>query len=393
MLENQNYSLKKCLLALGMGGFSIGLTEFVIMGILPDVASALSITIPKAGNLISVYAAGVVLGAPILAGGTAKKAPNKVVMWLMLAFFLFNLLSTIAPNYEILLISRFLSGLPHGAFFGVGAVIASRLAKPGKQASAVATMFFGLTIANVIGVPIGTYLGHHYSWRLSFVLVVFSALTAAFLIWKFIPNLEGTKSASFKEDLQVLKKPELLLVVGITSIGTGGFFAWLSYIAPLLTKVSKFSAESIPLIMILVGIGMSVGNILGGKLSDKYPPRYCILILLSSISMLLVLGAQLAAYQAPTLIIAFLLGTMALALASPIQMLLIKLSQEAEVLGSSLGQSSFNIGNALGAFLGGIPLSMGMSQTSPNLVGACLAFTGLLLTISLIIKTNKQVRA
>ena len=379
-MNSQTSSLKLSLFALAMGGFSIGLTEFVMMGILPDVAKALNISIPKAGDLISVYAAGVVVGAPILAGGTAKYSPKSVVKWLMVAFFFFHLLSTFSPNFEVLFISRFLSGLPHGAFFGVAAVIASRLAKEGKKASAIATVFFGLTIANVIGVPLGTYLGHHFSWRYSFFLVVISSAITALLIWKFVPKLEGTKETNFKQDLKVLKKPELLLVVAITSIGTGGFFAWLSYIAPMLIEVTKVSPDKIPTVMILVGIGMSCGNILGGKISDAYSPKYSILILLSLIVTLLIINHFIAQYMIPSLILSFLMGTFALALASPIQMLLINLSKEAEVLGSSLGQSSFNIGNALGAFLGGIPLTLGHSQTSPALVGACLALTGVSLT-------------
>ena len=377
-------SLKLSLFALAMGGFSIGLTEFVMMGILPDVAKALSISIPRAGDLISIYAAGVVVGAPILAGGTAKYSPKSVVKWLMVAFFFFHLLSTFAPNFEILLLSRFLSGLPHGAFFGVAAVIAARLAKEGKKASAIAFVFFGLTIANVIGVPLGTYLGHHFSWRYSFFLVVIASALAAILIWKFVPKLEGAKERNFKKGLRVLKKPELILVVAITSIGTGGFFAWLSYIAPMLIEVTKVSADKIPTIMILVGIGMSCGNILGGKISDVYSPKYSILILLCLIVTLLILNNFIAEFIIPSLVLSFLMGTFALALASPIQMLLINLSKEAEVLGSSLGQSSFNIGNALGAFLGGIPLTLGYSQSSPALVGAGLALTGVALTCTFI---------
>ncbi|MAF90938.1 MAG: MFS transporter [Bdellovibrionaceae bacterium] len=383
--------MNKSLFSLAIGGFAIGLTEFVIMGMLPDVASDLSISITQAGNLISMYALGVVVGAPILAGATSRFRPNLVIIAMMLAFSLANFLSVISPNFELLLLSRFFSGLPHGAFFGVGAVVASRLASEGKQASAVAVMFSGLTIANVIGVPLGTYIGHHFSWRITFGIVALIGLICAIAVKYWVPSLEGIKSASFKKDLKILKKPELLLIVAITSIGTGGLFALLSYIAPLAINVSKLPEVWMPYLMIIAGLGMTAGNLLGGKVADRIAPSFAILIFLSSLVVVL-LAIYLSAENIYALgFLVFTATAAALALASPLQMLLIKNSKEAEMLGSSLGQSSFNIGNALGAFLGGLPLAMGYGFRSSLLVGMALAGSGVLMSLVYIYSFKRSV--
>ncbi|MEE6251486.1 MAG: MFS transporter [Bdellovibrionota bacterium] len=383
--------MTKSLFSLAIGGFAIGLTEFVIMGMLPDVASDLSISITQAGNLISMYALGVVVGAPILAGATSRFRPNLVIIAMMLAFSLANFLSVISPNFELLLLSRFFSGLPHGAFFGVGAVVASRLASEGKQASAVAVMFSGLTIANVIGVPLGTYIGHHFSWRITFGIVALIGLICAIAVKYWVPSLEGIKSASFKKDLKILKKPELLLIVAITSIGTGGLFALLSYIAPLAINVSKLPEVWMPYLMIIAGLGMTAGNLLGGKVADRIAPSFAILIFLSSLVVVL-LAIYLSAENIYALgFLVFTATAAALALASPLQMLLIKNSKEAEMLGSSLGQSSFNIGNALGAFLGGLPLAMGYGFRSSLLVGMALAGSGVLMSLVYIYSFKRSV--
>jgi DHA1 family arabinose polymer transporter-like MFS transporter len=373
--------IKKSLVPLTLGGFGIGMTEFVMMGILPDVAADLNISIPQAGYLISAYAIGVVVGAPTLVGLLAKRPPRKVLIWLMLMFAAFNALSAFAPNFESLLVSRFLAGLPHGAFFGVGAVVASRLADPGKVAVAMATMFAGLTLANVLGVPVGTWLGHNVSWRAVFLIVAAIGLATAFSLKRLVPYFEGNASGSFMQDLRIFRRPGLWLALAITSIGTGGFFASFSYIAPLLTDLSGFPAATIPLIMTVVGVGMTVGVVVGGKLADKFAPVRSIVILLTSMATLLLATGLLAGSQAAMIVLAFAIGANALAMGPSIQMLLMENSKEAEMLGSSLGQSGFNIGNALGAYLGGIPLAMGFSYAAPQWVGACLAGCGILLAL------------
>jgi DHA1 family arabinose polymer transporter-like MFS transporter len=373
--------IKKSLVPLALGGFGIGMTEFVMMGILPDIAGGLHISIPQAGYLISAYALGVVVGAPTLVGLLARRAPKHVLIAFMLMFAAFNGLSAFSPNFHVMMLCRFMAGLPHGAFFGVGAVVASRLADDGKSAAAVATMFAGLTIANVLGVPLGTWLGHTMSWRLVFLIVAAIGLVTALSLHKLVPFFEAEKSGSFLEDLKIFRKPSLWLALAITSIGTGGFFAWFSYIAPLLTDVSQFSPGAIPLIMTVVGVGMTVGVLVGGKLADRVNPLRAIVILLTSMVALLFLNGLLATSQPVMLVLAFLTGANALAIGPPIQMLLIGHAKEAEMLGSSLGQSGFNIGNATGAFLGGIPLTLGYSYASPQWVAGGLAMAGLCLSL------------
>jgi DHA1 family arabinose polymer transporter-like MFS transporter len=335
----------------------------------------------------------VVVGAPTLVSMLGHRPPRGVLVWFMLMFAAFNALSAFAPNFHTMMLFRFLAGLPHGAFFGVGAVVATRLADKGKEAAALASMFSGLTIANVIGVPAGTWLGHHMSWRIVFLIVAAIGLAAAFMAQKVIPWFEGTQRAGLAQDLRIFRNPKLWLALGITSIGTGGLFAWLSYIAPLLTEVTHFHADMIPLIMTAVGVGMTVGVQFGGKLADRVHPLRAIQILLASMIVLLVLNALLASSQVAMVVLAFLVGANALALGPSIQMLLIEHSREAEMLGSSLGQSGFNIGNALGAFLGGIPLTLGFSYASPQWVAASLAGAGLLLTIAMLAHGRRSVRA
>jgi DHA1 family arabinose polymer transporter-like MFS transporter len=382
--------IKKSLAPLALGGFGIGMTEFVMMGILPDIASGLAITIPQAGYLISAYAIGVVVGAPTLVSMLAHRPPRSVLILFMLIFTIFNALSAFAPNFETMLLFRFLAGLPHGAFFGVGAVVATRLADKGKVAAALASMFTGLTLANVLGVPLGTWLGHNMSWRFVFLIVAAIGLATAIMIKKFIPYFEAKPGAGLAQDLKIFRKPNLWLALGITSIGTGGFFAWLSYIAPLLTEVTDFHPDAIPLIMTVVGVGMTVGVHLGGKLADSMAPLRAIIVLLISMVALLCLNALLAESRPAMVILAFVIGANALALGPPIQMLLIEHSREAEMLGSSLGQSGFNIGNATGAFLGGIPLTLGYSFASPQWVAAGLALCGVFLALAMFLHGRRS---
>jgi len=384
--------IKKSLLPLALGGFGIGMTEFVIMGILPDIAGGLQISIPQAGYLITAYALGVVVGAPTLVSLMAHRPPRSVLIWFMLMFTLFNAMSAFAPNFEVMMLSRFMAGLPHGAFFGVGAVVASRLADEGKVAAALATMFTGLTLANVVGVPAGTWLGHNMSWRAVFLVVAVIGLLTVLALRQLVPAIEAKGRTSLKQDLRIFRSPALWLALAITSIGTGGFFAFFSYIAPLLTDVSGFKPSTIPMVMTVVGVGMTVGVNLGGRLADRVPPLQAILILLVTMTGLLLCNGLFASSQAAMLVLAFATGANALALGPPIQMLLIEHSREAEMLGSSLGQSGFNIGNALGAFLGGIPLTLGYSYTSPQWVAAGLALSGVMLAFLMLAQGRSQAR-
>ncbi|WP_034921070.1 MFS transporter [Gillisia sp. CAL575] len=377
--------MNKGLLALAIGGFGIGMTEFVMMGILPDVAGALDISIPKAGHFISAYALGVVVGAPLITAIGGKWPAHKVLLLLMLWFTVFNTLSAFAGSYEMLLAARFLSGLPHGAFFGIGAVVAGKLAKPGKSAQAIATMFTGLTLANVLGVPLGTYLGHQYNWGISFLMVGVIGILAMLGIKFWMPDLDKSSPDGFKKDLKVLKKPELWMVILLTTVGTGGFFAWYSYIAPLITNVAGHDESVVSYAMILAGVGMVVGNILGAKLAEMFSPIYAVILTLITMSILLVANSYLAHDPVFILIMTFLIGMVAFCISTPIQMAVINSSKGSEMLGSSLNQSAFNMGNASGAYLAGLPIAMGYGFTSATLVGAAMAGSGVLIAIAVIL--------
>ena len=369
--------MRKALLALAIGGFGIGMTEFVIMGILPEVANALKITIPQAGHFISAYALGVVVGAPLLTGIGGKWPAHKILLLLMIWFTIFNTLSAFADSYEMLLLSRFLSGLPHGAFFGVGAVVAKRLAKPGKSAQAIAIMFTGLTVANVVGVPLGTYLGQQFSWNVSFYLVGVVGIIAVLSIKFWMPALPPSSTEDFLKDVKVLKRPELWMVFLLTTIGTGGFFAWYSYIAPLLIDVAGHPESIIGYAMIMAGTGMVIGNFIGAKLAEKFSPIYAVVISLVLMVTALILNSFLADDRVAILIMTFLIAVIAFTISTPIQMAMINTSKGSQMLGSSLNQSAFNMGNASGAYLAGLPIAMGYGFTSAGLVGAGMAGGGI----------------
>ncbi|WP_281310596.1 MFS transporter [Flavobacterium flavigenum] len=381
--------MKKSLIALSLGGLTIGITEFVMMGLLPDIASDMRVSIPVAGYLISAYALGVVIGAPLLVILGRNFPSKKMLLILALMLTLFNALSIIAPNYNFLFASRFLSGLPHGAFFGVGAVVASRLADKGKEAQAISIMFAGLTLANLIGVPIGTYIGHHFIWRYTFVLIAITGLLTFLFISLWMPALEKNGDVNMKTQLKFFKKTEAWLIIGITAIGFGGLFAWISYIAPLLINISGFLPEDVSYILILAGLGMVIGNFAGGKLADKYSPAPTVMALLCLMVADLLMVYFFSYNQYLSLIFTFLTGAISFSVIAPIQMLMIRTAKDAEMIASAALQASFNIGNALGAFLGGLPLEAGYSYASPNLVGVCMAITGMIITFALIKSIKK----
>ena len=382
--------MKKALLALAIGGFGIGMTEFVIMGILPEVASSLEVTIPQAGHFISAYALGVVVGAPLLTVFGNKWPAHKVLLALMVWFTVFNTLSAFSNSYALLLVSRFLSGLPHGAFFGIGAVVAGKLAKPGKDAQAIALMFTGLTVANVIGVPLGTWLGQNYSWGVAFIAVGIVGIMAVLSIKFWMPELPKSESNGFRSDMQVMKKPELWMVILLTTIGTGGFFAWYSYIAPLITDVAGWQDDIVTYAMILAGLGMVAGNFLGAKLAEMFSPINAVIIALILMVIALISNTFLAYNQIGVLVMTFILPLIAFCIATPIQMTVINSAKGSEMLGSSLNQSAFNMGNASGAYLAGLPIAYGYGIVSAQYVGAAMAAIGILLGVGVLILRKQR---
>ena len=373
--------IDKRIIPLAIGGLGIGTTEFTIMGLLPDIAKTLQVSIPEAGHLISAYALGVVIGAPILIGYSVKFPPKKVLIVLMMIFTLFNGLSAIAPDYTSMLIIRFLSGLPHGAFFGLVTVVASRLAGKGKEAFYISLMFTGLTIANLAMVPLVTYIGHTFHWRWYFVIVAVIGLFALLFLKFWLPTMETKQDTHFLEELKFLKHKQSWLVLLITAIGFGGLFTWFSYITPLMTIIAGIKASQMAYVMILAGAGMVVGNLAGGFLSDKLgPEKTCSLLLLLMMSSLA--GVFFFSENSIiALVLTFVCGALSMSVAAPINIMMMKAAPRSEMMAAAFMQAAFNIANAMGAFLGGIPLEHGFSFKYPSLVGVGMTFIGLMISI------------
>lgn len=371
--------MNKGLIALAFGGLAIGMTEFTMMGILQDIAKDQQIEITQAAHFIALYALGVVVGAPTLTIFTGKIAPKKVLLLLMLLFILFNGLFAIAPDYNTLAISRFMSGLPHGAFFGVGSVVAAQLVQKGKEAQAIAFMFTGMTIANLAGVPLGTYIGHHYSWRITYGIIAALGLITIASIYFWLPNMHNKTNGDLKQQLSYFKQAKAWLIVAIISIGTGGLFSWITYISPMVTKVGGLQEDRVPFIMILVGLGMFFGNILGGKLADTISPTKAAIACFTTMALTLVTVYFTAHITSLAYLMAFVTGLVAFTIGSPLQMMLITSAKGSENIAAAAGQASFNIGNTLGAYLGGIPITLGYAYNSPVLVGVGMAGIGAML--------------
>ncbi|WP_313305109.1 MFS transporter [Empedobacter sp.] len=385
--------MNKSLFALALGGLAIGVTEFTIMGMLPDVAKYFDVSIPKAGYLITSYALGVVIGAPLLIVGMRKYSSTKMLLGLMLLFTIFNALSVIAPSFEFLMLSRFISGLPHGAFFGVGSVVASKLARKGKEAQAVATMYSGLTVANLLGVPLGTYIGHHFSWRYTFLLIVIIGILTLVSLKLWMPEVKIKKQENQNNpwsDFVIFKDSKVWFMILIFSVAPGALFAWISYIAPLMTQVSGVQEQNMPYIMVLAGLGMFVGNLIGGKLTDRFSASKIVMIVL--FLQILTMGTIYFTAQITwlSLVMTFITGVVSFALIPSLTLLLLKsVKSNSELLVASLGPACFNIANALGAYLGGVPIEKGYGYTSAEIVAIGMVILGIII-FSIYMKTNKN---
>lgn len=368
--------MKKSLIALAFGTLGLGIAEFVMMGILPDVAKDLNISIPMAGHFISAYALGVCVGAPILT--LARKHPLKRILLVLVALIMVgNICAAASTNYWMLLLARFVSGLPHGAYFGVGSIVAEKLADKGKGSEAVSIMIAGMTVANLFGVPLGTSLSTMISWRITFLLVGIWGIIILYYIWRWVPNVKGLKDTGFKGQFRFLKTPAPWLILGATALGNGGVFCWYSYINPMLTDVSGFSAESITPLMILAGFGMVIGNLVSGRLSDRYTPGKVGVYAEVIICLTLLLIFFLSPYPWLSALLMFLCTAGLFAVSSPEQILIIRVSKGGEMLGAACVQIAFNLGNAIGAYAGGLAVSS--SYRYPALVGVPFAFAGLIL--------------
>ncbi|WP_185155155.1 MFS transporter [Chryseobacterium sp. c4a] len=373
--------IDKRIIPLAIGGLGIGTTEFTVMGLLPDIAKTLEISIPQAGHLISAYAMGVVIGAPILIGYSVKYPPKKVLIAFMILFTLFNGLSAIAPNYGTMLVIRFLSGLPHGAFFGVGTVVAAKMAGKGKEAFYISMMFTGLTVANLVMVPLVTYIGHTFHWRLYFGIVALIGIFALLFLKLWLPATEANQNTHFLEELKFLKKKQSWLVLGITAIGFGGLFTWLSYITPLMTGISGVESSQMAYVMVLAGAGMVVGNLAGGIVSDKLGPEKTCALLIFLMMISLVGVFLLSEHQNIAFILTFMCGALSMSIAAPINIMMMKAAPKSEMMAAAFMQAGFNIANAMGAFFGGIPLEYGLPFNYPSLVGVGMTFIGFVISV------------
>ena len=368
--------MKKSLIALAFGTLGLGIAEFTMMGILPYVARDLNISIPVAGHFISAYALGVCAGAPMLI--VARKRPLKHILLVLMALMLVgNLGAAMAPDYWLLLAARFISGLPHGAYFGVASIVAGKLADEGKSSEAVSIMIAGMTVANLFGVPLGTSLSHMLSWRVTFLLVGCWGLIVLYYIWRWVPVIEGLKDTGFKGQFRFLKTPAPWLILGATALGNGGVFCWYSYITPLLTNVSGFSAESVTALMVLAGFGMVVGNLVSGRLSDRYTPGKVGTVVQGMICILLLMIFFLSPNPWCSAILMALCTAGLFAVSSPKQVLIIRVAPGGEMLGGACVQIAFNLGNAIGAYVGGLALSGGYRY--PALAGVPFALVGFVL--------------
>ncbi|MCX5214867.1 MFS transporter [Kitasatospora sp. NBC_00240] len=368
------------LVALAITAFAIGTTEFAAMGLLPQVADDLQVSIPQAGWLISAYAIGVVIGAPLLTAAAARMPRKAVLVGLAALFTVGNLLCAIAPNFWLLAAARLVTGLPHGAFFGAGAVAAAELAAPHLRARAVAVMFSGLTIANVVGVPAATLLGQQLGWRATMLVVVAIGAAGTLAIARLVPQLPAPERAGLRHELTAFRSGQLWLALGTVVFGCGGFFACYSYITPLLTEVSGFGTGSVTGVLALFGVGMTVGNIVGGYAADRaLRPGICASFVLLALTLAAFSVTARSEWSAALTVV--LVGLFGFAIVPGVQTLVLQKARNAPTLASATVQGAFNLANAQGAFFGGLAIDAGLGWTAPPLVGAGLAGIGALIAV------------
>ena len=379
------------LLALAIGAFAIGTTEFSPMGFLPQIAENLNISIPTAGMLITAYALGVMIGAPIITLSFGHFPRRKALIILMAIFTLGNIFAAIAPNYWGLMGARIFTSLNHGAFFGIGSIVAISVVPKDKQASAVAMMFMGLTIANIGGVPLATWIGQNIGWRMSFALIAILGIITMLSLWKALPEGELGQRPDVKAELKVLTRLPVVLALLTTVMSAGAMFTLYTYIAPSLHHITHATPTVITFMLVLIGIGFSIGNHLGGKFADLSVTKTLIgfLVVLMVMMLLFPILAKTTIGAGIALII---WGTAAFAVVPPLQMRVMSVAHEAPGLASSVNIGAFNLGNALGAAAGGAVLSMKMSYATVSITGAVLTALGLILVFIQMKMSKKSVQ-
>ena len=381
--------MKKSLIALAFGTLALGMSEFVMMGILPDIARSLGVSIPEAGHLISAYALGVCFGAPLTVLVARTRPLKQILLALTALIAVGNLCASLAPNYWMLMAMRFVSGLPHGAFFGVGSIVAERVADAGKRTEAVSIMIVGMTVANLFGVPLGTYISNVLSWRTTFAIVAVWGVVALALVRMWVPRMEPLPDTGLKGQFRFLRSLAPWLVLASVMLGNGGIFCWYSYVSPLMIHTSGFTEENLTLIIMLAGFGMFAGNILGGHLSDRFTPEKVVRFTLAAATLTL-LGIFFGAHVHYLSVMLMTLCTACLfCVSSPQQLLILENSRGGEMLGAALVQVAFNLGNALGAYCGGLPIAHGLGYEYTALPGAGFTLLGLLIPFRLFFHLGK----
>ncbi|MEU2258847.1 MFS transporter [Streptomyces sp. NPDC019645] len=368
------------LLALAIGAFGIGTTEFVIMGLLPEVANDFQVSIPTAGFLVTGYALGVVLGAPLMTVLGTKVSRKRMLMLLMGLFIVGNVLSALAPAFGLMLAGRVVASLAHGAFFGIGSVVAADLVAPEKKAGAIAMMFTGLTVANVVGVPLGTFIGQSIGWRATFLIVAGLGVLGLAGVAKLVPEQPRPEGVRLRHEMAAFRNVQVLLAMAMTVLGFGGVFAAITYITPMMTEVAGFADSSVTWLLVLFGLGMVGGNLIGGKFADRalMPLLYVSLGALALVLALFTVTAQNKFAAAVTIV---LVGGLGFATVPPLQKRVLDQASGAPTLASAVNIGAFNLGNALAAWLGGIVIAAGLGFTAPNWVGALLAGSALVLAV------------
>ncbi|SCK17094.1 MFS transporter, DHA1 family, arabinose polymer transporter [Streptomyces sp. WMMB 714] len=364
------------LLALAISAFGIGTTEFVMMGLLPNVARDMDTSVPTAGYLVSAYAIGVVIGAPLLTALGTRTPRKRMLVLLMGLFTVGNLASALAPNYAALLAGRVLAGLPHGAFFGVGAVVAARLVTEDRRARAVATMFLGLTVANIVGVPAGTAIGQALGWRATFVVVSAIGVLAMVTLAALVPEMSAERRTGLRHEVRALGDRQVILGLLTAVFGFGGVFAVYSYLASIMTEVTGLAESSVTVVLALFGIGMTLGALVAGPLTDR-ALRPTLYGGLGALAVAMVTFHAVVDIKWAAMVMVVVLGGLGFMTTTPLQMLIMQKARQAPTLASAGNQSAFNLANAGGAWLGGAAVAAGWGWTSPMLVGVVLALAGL----------------
>ena len=381
--------MNKGLFALAMGTFALGIAEFLMMGILGNIAANMGISISSAGNFISAYALGVCVGAPLLL--FARKVPLKTIMLTLAAVIAVgNLGAAVSPGYWTFMLSRFISGLPHGAYFGVGAIVARRLARPGKEVSAVSYMIAGMTIATLIGVPMGTLITNFATWRIAFLIVGITGLLTVIAIRFWIPKVKGLEDYGFKGQFHFLRTLPPWLIFGGVLFGQIGIYCWYSYIDPQLTDVAGFTTDDLSWLMVLSGLGMFAGNLISGRLSDRYKPSWVAAWVQASAIPILLLFYFCSSVQAMAVILMMAGAAALFGSGSPLQSSIVGYARGGEMLGAACIQIAYNAGNAIAAWIGGSVIAHGYGYTAPSIVGLPIILAGCVLLFILYARYEKN---